>query len=143
MTTPFATMTMGRSGYATSLTDQGKALPPGDYVLLAVPVAEREVVREKPEALRLADLLEKPAGSSSVFRDPAAAELRRLHAEVEENDRNLGDLTDDLIKAVALLRQALEALEHVDPWLDGSGLTARDECLAAIAAIGQHLETKA
>ena len=45
----------------------------------------------------------------------AAAELRRLHAEVVENDRNLGDLTDDLIKTVALLRQALEALE-TDDW---------------------------
>ena len=41
MTTPFATMTMGRSGYATNLTDQGKALPPGDYILLAVPIAEQ------------------------------------------------------------------------------------------------------
>lgn len=61
---------------------------------------------EKPEALRLADLLEKPAGSSSVFRNPAAAELRRLHAEVEENDRNLCQLTDELAKTVALLRQA-------------------------------------
>lgn len=135
MTTPFATMTMGRSGYATSLTDQGKALPPGNYVLLAVPVAEREVVREKPEALRLAMTLESFRSSSHRTSDGApmhlaiAAELRRLHAENEEKD--------------ALLRQALEALEHVDPWLDGSGLTARDECLAAIAAICQHLETKA
>lgn len=41
MTTPFATMTMARSGYATVLTGQSKTLPPGTYMLLAVPVAEQ------------------------------------------------------------------------------------------------------
>ena len=33
----------------------------------------------QPKALRLADDLEHPAGSSGVYRDKAAAELRRLH----------------------------------------------------------------
>ena len=33
----------------------------------------------QPEALRLADDLQHPAGSSSLYRNKAAAELRRLH----------------------------------------------------------------
>lgn len=41
MTTPFAILTMSRSGYSTSLTDQSKTLPPGTYILLAVPAAEQ------------------------------------------------------------------------------------------------------
>jgi len=69
----------------------------------------------QPEALRWADVLVRDVGNQLVNRKQAAAELRRLHAEVEASDRNLCDLTDNLIKAVALLRQAHEALE-TDDW---------------------------
>lgn len=41
MTTPFAILTMSLSGYATNLTANGKTLPPGTYMLLAVPIAEQ------------------------------------------------------------------------------------------------------
>lgn len=41
----------------------------------------------------------------------AAAELRRLQAENEANERNLCQLTDELAKTVTLLRKALELLE--------------------------------
>jgi hypothetical protein len=84
---------------------------------------------EQPEALRLADELEgnQLYGLQRRCRDEAAAELRRLHAEVvsahteignqarkvaelhaenEANERNLCQLTDELAKTVALLRQA-------------------------------------
>ena len=39
---------------------------------------------DKPEALRLADALEQGKFLLSVERDATAAELRRLHAEIEE-----------------------------------------------------------
>lgn len=39
---------------------------------------------DKPEALRLADALEQGKVLLSVERDATAAELRRLHAEIEE-----------------------------------------------------------
>jgi len=41
---------------------------------------------EQPEALRLADELKRPVGTQSTYSamHQAAAELRRLHEEVEE-----------------------------------------------------------
>lgn len=80
----------------------------------------------QPEALRLADWLQaavqtypqmsedEPGGYATEVdqvMDEAAAELRRLHAENEANERNLCQLTDELAKTVTLLRQALELLE--------------------------------
>jgi hypothetical protein len=38
----------------------------------------------QPEALRLADALELPIHESAYYRQPAAAELRRLHGLCEE-----------------------------------------------------------
>jgi len=38
---------------------------------------------ELPEPLRLANWLEQSAGASSVYRDRAAAELRRMHRELQ------------------------------------------------------------
>jgi hypothetical protein len=38
---------------------------------------------ELPEPLRLANWLEQAAGASSVYRDKAAAELRRMHRELQ------------------------------------------------------------
>lgn len=72
---------------------------------------------EKICSLRLADELagNQLYGLQRRCRDEAAAELRRLHAENEANERNLCQLTDELAKAIALLRQALEALE-TDDW---------------------------
>lgn len=69
----------------------------------------------QPEALRWADVLVRDVGNQLVNRKQAAAELRRLHAENEANERNLCQLTDELAKTVALLRQAQEALE-TDDW---------------------------
>jgi hypothetical protein len=85
----------------------------------------------QPEALRWADVLVRDVGNQLVNRKQAAAELRRLHAEVEASDRNLCDLTDNLIKAVALLRQAHEALE-TDDW---------QKKLQASIDIKKHLES--
>jgi hypothetical protein len=87
----------------------------------------------QPEALRLADECEQSGiewRAEVHTRLQAAAELRRLHAEVEASDRNLCDLTDNLIKAVALLRQAHEALE-TDDW---------QKKLQAAIDIKHHLE---
>jgi hypothetical protein len=71
----------------------------------------------QPEALRLADELD--ADSNIIGYDKHAAELRRLHAEVEELrgalDEAMWHVKYKELKAVnesdtALLRQALEAL---------------------------------
>ena len=40
--------------------------------------------KDIPEARRLANLLEQSAGASSLYRDKAAAELRRLYADNEK-----------------------------------------------------------
>ena len=55
----------------------------------------------QPEALRLADALEHGTHLLAVERDATAAELRRLHAQVAQDE--------------ALLRQALDALAY---WLE-------------------------
>jgi hypothetical protein len=74
----------------------------------------------QPEALRLADELD--ADSNIIGYDKHAAELRRLHAEVEELrgalDEAMWHVKYKELKAVnesdtALLRQSLEALEQV------------------------------
>ena len=73
----------------------------------------------QPEALRLADELD--ADSNIIGYDKHAAELRRLHAEVEELrgalDEAMWHVKYKELKAVnesdtALLRQCLEALEQ-------------------------------
>ena len=47
---------------------------------------------DKPEALRLACLLEDiPAGGMLLYRQQAAAELRRLHEEVESMKQNISE----------------------------------------------------
>jgi hypothetical protein len=89
----------------------------------------------QPEALRLADELD--ADSNIIGYDKHAAELRRLHAEVEELrgalDEAMWHVKYKELKAVnesdtVLLRQALEALEwHIErgAWgQDLEGLTA-------------------
>jgi hypothetical protein len=93
----------------------------------------------QPEALRLANALEKYWGAERGHdrERQAAAELRRLHAEVEELrgalDEAMWHVKYKELKAVnesdtALLRQALEALEwHIErgAWgQDLEGLTA-------------------
>ena len=82
------------------------------------------MTNEQPEALRLAELLEAVPFIGFVFdeqpgvEDPglakdAAAELRRLHAELEVTERQVEILTDALAESrkmdVDLLWQALEA----------------------------------
>ncbi|WP_374520311.1 hypothetical protein [Hydrogenophaga sp.] len=87
----------------------------------------------QPEALRIAYECEQSAKEwlqEVETRKQAAAELRRLHAENEANERNLCQLTDELAKTVALLRQAQEALE-TDDW---------QKKLQAAIDIKHHLE---
>lgn len=76
--------------------------------------------QDKPEALRLADLLEQqfPEGTAQAFLDgEAAAELRRLH----EENAQLARAAAEALRAKsmlqkqdeALMRQALTALKDI------------------------------
>lgn len=49
---------------------------------------KKPVMNDQPEALRLADELERPVGTQSTYSamQQAAAELRRLHGEVKDAD---------------------------------------------------------
>jgi hypothetical protein len=93
----------------------------------------------QPEALRLADELD--ADSNIIGYDKHAAELRRLHAEVEELrgalDEAMWHVKYKELKAVnesdtALLRQALEALRNDDI----------QQRMKAIAALRERLGEK-
>ena len=125
------------------MSEKPEAKPVLEHEPWNEPMVSLDSVQGQPdEALRLAETLESFRSSSHRTSDGVpmhlaiAAELRRLHAEVvaahteignqarkgsdlrreiEAGDRNLCDLTDNLIKAVALLRQAQEALE-TDDW---------------------------
>ena len=44
----------------------------------------KDAKASRPEALRLADRLEHGRGDDVIYAKPAAAELRRLHAENQE-----------------------------------------------------------
>lgn len=118
------------------MSEKLDAMPAMEHEPWNEPRVSLDSVRGQSEALWLAEVLESFRSSSHRTSDGVpmhlaiAAELRRLHAEVEENDRNLGDLTDNLIKAVALLRQAQEALE-TDDW---------QKKLQASIDIKKHLE---
>ena len=93
----------------------------------------------QPEALRLADELD--ADSNIIGYDKHAAELRRLHAEVEELrgalDEAMWHVKYKELKAVnesdtALLRQASEALRNDDI----------QQRMKAIAALRERLGEK-
>ena len=93
----------------------------------------------QPEPLRLADELD--ADSNIIGYDKHAAELRRLHAEVEELrgalDEAMWHVKYKELKAVnesdtALLRQALEALRNDDI----------QQRMKAIAALRERLGEK-
>lgn len=102
----------------------------------------------QPESLRIADECEQSAKEwlqEVETRKQAAAELRRLHAEVEHLKGNslgaafgieqgtldhMTGMAERLAKAEALLRQALEALE-TDDW---------QKKLQAAIDIKHHLE---
>ena len=90
----------------------------------------------QPEALRLADELD--ADSNIIGYDKHAAELRRLHAEVEELrgalDEAMWHVKYKELKAVnesdtALLRQAWEALRNDDIQQRMKAITALRERL--------------
>lgn len=147
------------------MSEKPEVMPPMEHEPWNEPAVSLDSVQGQPdEALRLAETLESFRSSSHRTSDGVpmhlaiAAELRRLHAEVvaahteignqarkvselrreiEAGDRNLCDLTDDLAKTVALLRQALGALEfEASGWEEVPPITRK-----AIAAIRQHLES--
>lgn len=140
------------------MSEKPEAMPALEHEPWNEPMVSLDSVQGQPEALWLADVLESFRSSSHRTSDGVpmhlaiAAELRRLHAEVVAahteignqarkgselrreigaGDRNLCDLTDDLAKTVALLRQAQEALE-TDDW---------QKKLQASIDIKKHLES--
>ncbi len=67
----------------------------------------------QPEALRLADALEKQwlaDRQSSEMRNKAAAELRRLHGEIER----LSSLCYDYIGELTAMRAAKQMQQRID-----------------------------
>lgn len=100
----------------------------------------------QPEALRIAYECEQSGiewRAEVHTRLQAAAELRRLHAENEANERNLCQLTDELAKTVTLLRQALELLEDSREDVARVETTYMHKCYDPVLyAIRQHLEGK-
>lgn len=78
---------------------------------------------EQPEALRLADELEK--WTMDDF-DAAAAELRRLHAE---NER-IGPLAERVLELKAQRDALLEALQDIVDFVDGPVEAKRPDVFA-------------
>jgi hypothetical protein len=68
--------------------------------------------KERPKALRLADDLEHPAGSSGVYRDKAAAELRRLHQSEKEAWRYADELEQERKRLTKAAEMALAYIEQ-------------------------------
>lgn len=66
---------------------------------------------KQPEALRLADALTKHLGGNTATQ--AAAELRRLHAEVQEQCRINGMGAERELKLMAEKQELLEALKSI------------------------------
>ena len=106
---------------------------------------------QQPEALRLAEFLDgldvrTPERIQNCVS--AAAELRRLHREVEEissenmmlgnHNKNLHDHVDQLRRMLeqkrAVNAQLLEALDYLAAWYDGDVGTHMDEPHAAAVA---------
>lgn len=115
------------------MSEKPESMPALEHEPWNEPMVSLDSVQGQPEALLLAETLESFRASSHRTSDGVpmhlaiAAELRRLHADVvaahteignqarkvaelhaenEANDRNLCQLTDELAKTVALLRQA-------------------------------------
>ena len=100
----------------------------------------------QPEALRIANALNREWHNDALNYDTALAaadELRRLHAENEANERNLCQLTDELAKTVTLLRQALELLEDNREDVARVETTYMHKCYDPVLyAIKRHLGEK-
>jgi predicted nucleic acid-binding protein len=73
-------------------------------------------MKEQPEALRLADLVDHGSDSSHIERE-VAAELRRLHAEHLEDQRVIAVWRGRTLRAEQQRDQLLEALKELDSWL--------------------------
>lgn len=91
------------------------------------------------EALALADWLDTSSNGPLDSRHKAAALLRTQHAEIEADNRNLGQLTDDLIacrreiaRKDALLRQAFDALRQCEFTVPPAQRPIVKDALAAI-----------
>lgn len=85
---------------------------------------------QQPEALRLAQELD--AYHTRACHKEAAAELRRLHEEVQEQCRINGMGAERELKLMAEKQELLEALKLALPVLDGHWL------MKAHAAIAKH-----
>lgn len=97
----------------------------------------------QPEALRLADLIERGRGDDVIYAKDAAAELRRLHQseregwryadEVEQERKRLHEVNAELVEALRLIQPIqCDNLHHekkhrhsyaescpVKEWIDG------------------------
>ena len=78
---------------------------------------------QQPEALRLADAIEK---YRSIYCKEAAAELRRLHEECNEQARLLGMSAERELRLRAITAQLLEALELAEAGLADIGDADRE-----------------
>lgn len=86
----------------------------------------------QPKALRLAELmLERPHDALDFLPAKAAAELRRLHEELQATERQVEILSDDLSRCSRLNAELLEALQDLCDTLGECGMTERAR--AAIA----------
>jgi len=70
-------------------------------------------MKEQPEALRLADLVDHGSDSSHIERE-VAAELRRLHAEHLEDQRVIAVWRGRTLRAEQQRDQLLEALKNLE-----------------------------
>ena len=92
----------------------------------------------QPEALRLADELLDGMNDEhwNQLNADAAAELRRLHAELQATERQVEILTDALVESrkmdVDLLRQALDVLENHTAIKHPQQIYYRDSAIAAL-----------
>ena len=86
----------------------------------------------RPEALRLADLLEScPLAVGDAQQAVAAAELRRLHAERAAAD----GVINDLVAKVRELQEANEAFGKRQEWWNEKMLTLEAQCDVLLKAL--------
>ena len=79
---------------------------------------------EQPEALRLADELERWLLVSAKTRLEAAAELRRLHEANQKLQQQLGEAVWNYGEKVRANQELLEALKLADALLWGANMNA-------------------
>jgi hypothetical protein len=94
---------------------------------------------KQPTALRLADALEAWTLGKPTRHHKAAAELRRLHAEVNELKRTLALQQQSYEREIQIEVEAeREACAKVCDERESPNLYGKRECAAAIRARGQE-----